>query len=125
LSTIRRRWREYITGAGRSPVGETLDALSDDAYAEVAAAMRDVRVNGLVAARHLRDDIYEVRASHQRVEYRLLFATEGRRSQILLGLDAFEKKTRKTPDHMIDRALDRLRDWRERGRRKRAARDGT
>ena len=38
-------------------------------------------------------------------------------------IDAFEKKSRKTPDHLIDRALDRLRDWRERGRSKKAARD--
>ena len=90
-------------------------SLTIDARAEVAAAMKDVRDNGLAVARHLQGDIYEVRASHNKREYRVLFAMEGQKSQVLLSLEAFDKKTRRTPPERIDVALDRLRDWRSRG----------
>jgi phage-related protein len=55
------------------------------------------RVNGLEVARHLGGDIWEVRATGDSVIYGVLFATEGTRSQILLALSAFNKKTQKTP----------------------------
>jgi phage-related protein len=96
-------------------VREFLVGLSDDARVEVAAAMKDVKEYGLIAARHVRGEIYEVRASHAGIEYRVLFATEGRQHQILLALEGFDKKTRKTPTRLVDLALDRLADWRERG----------
>jgi len=78
--------------------------------------MKEVAVDGLVAARHLRGDIYEVRADGERVTYRLLFATEGRRHQVLLSLEAFGKKTQATPLREIALAERRLRDWRSRAR---------
>jgi phage-related protein len=96
-------------------VQEFLMELSDDARAEIAAEMKVIRGHGLEAARHVRGDIYEVRASHDRVEYRILFANEGTKGRILLALDGFTKKTRRTPPHLIDLAFERLRDWRERG----------
>ena len=76
---------------------EFLRDLSDADLAAVVAAMKEVAVDGLVAARHLRGDIYEVRADGERVTYRRLFATEGRLHQVLLGLAAFGKKTQTTP----------------------------
>ncbi|MGH2870445.1 MAG: type II toxin-antitoxin system RelE/ParE family toxin, partial [Solirubrobacteraceae bacterium] len=88
----------------------------DDDNAAVVAAMKEVAVDGLVAARHLRDAIYEVRADGERVTYRLLFATEGRMSHILLALEAFGKKTQTTPPREIALAERRLKDWRSRGR---------
>ena len=115
---IRRRWRDYRTASGRSPVRDFLVSLSEDARVEVLAAMKDVRENGLEVARHLQGEIYEVRASHNKVEYRILFATEGSRSQVLLSLESFQKKTRRTPPDRIDVALDRLKDWRARSRRR-------
>lgn len=111
----RPRWRDYRTPAGHSPVKAFLSALPDDARAEVIAAMKDVRDNGMVAARHLRGDIYEVRASHNRIEYRVLFASEGQRSSVFLSLEAFNKTTQRTPPDRIDLAVTRLRDWRSRG----------
>lgn len=112
--------RFYTTAAGRSPVREFLtDArlpLGD--RDELLAAMKDAQINGLEVSRHLRGDIYEVRADGQRVTYRVLFATEGARSQALLGLSAFSKKTQRTPPAEIDVAERRLRDWRARGRRR-------
>ncbi len=92
--------------------------LTREDRAEVSAAMRDIRVHGLSVARHVREEIYEVRASGAQEEFRILFATEGRQSQILLSLEAFSKKTRKTPPPKIELAERRLADWRRRARRR-------
>jgi Phage derived protein Gp49-like (DUF891) len=56
------------------------------------------------------------RDAGERVVYRLLFAVEGERAQILLSLSAFKKKTQATPPEQIKLAERRLRDWRSRSR---------
>jgi phage-related protein len=56
-------------------------------------------------------------AAGDRVAYRVLFATEGARGQVLQALEAFKKKTQKTPPAAIALAERRLRDWRARARR--------
>jgi phage-related protein len=96
-------------------VKEFLMALSNSDRASVAVAMREVRQEGLVAARHIRGDIYEVRADGDRQIYRILFASEGRSGQVLLALEAFSKKTRTTPAPNLRLAERRLADWRRRG----------
>ena len=111
----KRRWRFYTTEAGRKPVRTFLDELPETDAAAVAAAMRDVATAGVSAARHLRGDLYEVRADGDRQAYRLLFAPEGRQGQILLALEGFSKKTQKTPIAKIQLAEKRLADWRVRG----------
>ena len=83
---------------------------------EILAAMKDVQVNGLPVARHLRGDIYEVRATGLRASYRVLFAAEGARGQVLLAVSAFSKKTQRTPPQELALAERRLRDWRRRRR---------
>jgi phage-related protein len=115
-SPARRRWRHYETAAGKRPVLEFLRSRSDADKAEVLAAMQEVRRDGLGAARHLREDIYEVRADGERVIYRVLFATEGQQDQVLLSLVAFNKKTQRTPPEQIRLAQRRLRDWQARSR---------
>lgn len=90
--------------------------LTDPDRAEVASAMRTVRERGTKAARHLRGEIYEVRVFAGSAGYRILFAEEGRLSQVLLSLEAFQKQTHQTPARAIDLAERRLRDWREGGR---------
>lgn len=112
----KRRWRDYQTARGARPVRDFLRSLSDEDYADVRAAMDDIAEHGLPAARHLRGDVYEVRSSGDRVAYRLLFAAEGVRGQVLLALEAFKKKTQKTPPATIALAQRRLRDWRARAR---------
>jgi phage-related protein len=111
----RRRWRDYRTVAGGRPVKDFLDELTDDELAAIAAGMKDVADRGLCAAKHLRGDIYEVRADASTRSFRLLFSAEGRFSQVLLSLSAFAKKTQKTPLRELERAETRLRDWRDRG----------
>ncbi len=76
--------------------------------------MQEVQELGLSAARHLRGDIYEVRAEGARQAFRVLFATEGGRGRILLSLEGFSKKTRKTPPEKLRLAERRLADWRAR-----------
>jgi phage-related protein len=111
----KRRWRDYRTAAGRRPIKEFIDALSDTDAAAVVAAMKDVRETGLAAARHVKGEIYEVRADGDRQTYRILFAPEGRRSHVFLALEGFSKKTQKTPPEKIRLAERRLADWRRRG----------
>lgn len=77
--------------------------------------MQEVRDEGLRAARHLDGDIWEVRVDGDRVIYRVLFAEEGTRGRILLALEAFKKKTQRTPPAAIALAKRRLTDWRKRG----------
>lgn len=113
---MRHRWRHYETAGGRRPVLEFIRKVSDNDKAAILAAMQEVRRDGTRTARHLHGDLYEVRADGERVIYRILFAREGIRGQVLLSLVAFSKKTQKTPPQKIDLALRRLRDWRRRGR---------
>lgn len=117
--TRRRQWRDYRTASGNRPVKAFLDGLEDEEVASIVAGMREIATEGLVAARHLRGDIYEVRADAATRSFRLLFSTEGRFGQVLLSLSAFEKRTQKTPPREIDLAERRLADWRARGARSR------
>jgi phage-related protein len=110
----RHRWRDYSTTAGRRPVKEFIDELNDVDAAAVVAAMKDVAREGLSTARHVRGEIYEVRAAGDRSSYRVLFALEGRRGAVLLALEAFRKSTQRTPPRLIDLAERRLADWRRR-----------
>lgn len=118
----RRQWRDYRSRAGARPVKAVLDQLTDEEVAAIVAGMKDVATRGLAAARHLRGDIYEVRADAANRSFRLLFSAEGRYSQVLLSLSVFEKRTRKTPPRELTLAEERLRDWRERGATGRRAR---
>lgn len=109
-----RRWRDYRTPAGGRPIKDFLQKVSDEDAAEIVAAMKEVGSHGLSFARHLRGDIYEVRTTGDRA-FRILFAVEGKRGQVLLSLVAFDKKTAKTPPRQIELAIERLNDWRRRG----------
>lgn len=126
---VKRRWRPYTSAGsggrpGRSPVVEKLAEIAKldprDA-SSINAEQKLVSAQGLRrrTVRHLRGEIYEIRVSGRRGEYRLLFAADGRRRQILLSLHLFEKKTMATPRKLIDLAEDRLADWRRRGRSQR------
>lgn len=113
----KRRWRKYRTEQGRSPVDDYLD--KDIKYtadrAEIVAAMKIIQDKGLTAARHLRDDLYEVRVDGKDNIFRIIFAVDGEKSQILLALEGFTKKSQRTPLRFIRTAEDRWRDWQRRG----------
>lgn len=80
------------------------------------AGMKEVAEQGLTAARHLRGDIYEVRADASTRSFRLLFSAEGLYGQVLLSLSIYEKRTQKAPAREIELAERRLTDWRSRRR---------
>lgn len=111
----KRRWRDYQTAAGNRPVRDFLMNLPDDDRAAILTEMEVVRDVGLAAARHIRGDLYEVRAEGNMRIFRVLFAAEGRFSHVLLSLDAFQKTTQRTPPAKIELAERRLADWRRRG----------
>lgn len=110
----RRQWRDYRTRGGNRPVRKFMMELESDERAEIVAAMKEVAVEGLRAARHLSGDLYEVRADVNGKFFRLIFATEGRYSQVLLSLEVFAKKSNKTPAARLALASRRLNDWRRR-----------
>jgi phage-related protein len=120
---MAHRWRHYETASGKRPVLEFIRKVPDGDKAAILAAMQEVRREGTRAARHLRGELYEVRADGERVIYRILFAREGTHRQILLSLVAFNKKTQKTPPQQIELAASRMRDWRLRARTKPASND--
>jgi phage-related protein len=92
-----------------------LDDLTDEEVASIVAGMKEIAESGVRAAKHLRGDIYEVRADAATRSFRLLFSAEGRYSHVLLALSAFEKRTQKTPPRELVLAETRLGDWRARG----------
>jgi len=96
-------------------VKEFVETLSNVDAAAVYDAMSVTAESGVESARHLRGDIYEVRASGDRQAFRVLFAFEGRYGQVMLALEALSKKTQKTPPDAIRLAESRLSDWRSRG----------
>jgi len=110
----RLRWRDYQTASGRRPVKQFIDGLTDSEAAAVVAGMKEVATRGLEFARHVRGDIYEIRADVGRRCFRILFAQETR--FILLSLSGFPKTSQKTPSDELELAETRLHDWRERGR---------
>src|ERR1017187_6864600 len=114
---LRRRWRFYRTAAGHEPVADFLDSLARADRAAIAAQLREVVLEGVIAARHLRGEIHEVRAEGDRQSFRVLFAQEGR-GRVLLALEALSKKTQRTPPEAIRLAERRLADWRARAQRK-------
>jgi len=59
--------------------------------------MLDVRENGLVAARHLRGEIYEVRAAAVSASHGLLVAEEGNEGRVPLGLHALARDQNPPP----------------------------
>ena len=119
----KRQWRDYQTESGARPIKEFLLALPDEDRAAILEEMEYVREHGKSVARHLHNDIYEVRAIYNTKAYRILFACEGRFNQVLLSLEGFQKKTQQTPKANIKLAEQRLADWRRRGKAKRAGQE--
>ena len=117
----KRQWRDYHTASGTRPIKDFLLALPDEDRAAVLEEMEYVREQGTSVARHVRQDIYEVRATYDTKAYRILFACEGRFHHVLLALNGFQKKTQQTPQAHIKLAEQRLADWRRRGKAKRAS----
>ena len=119
----KRQWRDYQTESGARPIKDFLLGLPDEDRAALLEEMEYVRAHGISVARHLRQDIYEVRAFYNTKAYRILFACEGRFHHVLLALEGFQKKTQQTPRVHLKLAEQRLADWRRRGKAKRTGQE--
>ncbi len=113
--SVTHRWRFWENGRGNQVIADEIKRLPDEDAISIHAQMIIVRQEGLKAARHLVDDIYEAEAHGIDRSYRLLFTSEGTKGRILLALVLLEKKTQKTPKVVLDRARRRRDDWRARG----------
>jgi phage-related protein len=107
---VQRRWIFYTSPAGNSPVEDFLADRSMAERAKITARMERIST-GHGKGRHLRDEIFEVKIPFGKSEYRVLYASVGERNTILLALEAFTKKTRKTPLNRIESAEKRLKEW--------------
>ena len=119
----KRQWRDYQTENGARPIKDFLLALPGEDRAAILEEMEYVREQGTSVARHVRKDIYEIRAFYNTKAYRILFACEGRFHHVLLALEGFQKKTQQTPRAHLKLAEQRLADWRRRGKAKRAGQE--
>lgn len=104
----------YQDEDGEIPVLEWLKQLLKQdrkAYANCVARIKQLADNGYElrrpAADYLRDDIYELRAKHVRVQYRILYFFHGRNIAILAH--AITKEEAAVPDINIERAIERKR----------------
>lgn len=113
--TVKHRWRFWESGRGNKVVADAIDALPEEDALSLHAQMIIVRQDGLKAARHLVEDIYEVEAHGVDHSYRLLFSSEGEKGRVLLAVVLLEKKSQKTPKTVIALARQRRDDWRSRG----------
>jgi hypothetical protein len=111
----RHRWRHYKTAAGRCPVREFISAQTNYDAAAILTEMIIVRREGVSAARAIVRPIYEVRVDGLDLTFRVLFAPVGHWKRVFLTLDAFAKKSQKTPLDDIRTAKQRLHDWNSRG----------
>src|SRR5579871_61660 len=98
-------WRRYHTFSGGDPEEFRWTLPADDSRA-LADALRHMRETGMRGGRHLRGDLYEVRARTGQAHYRLIFSQESR--SLLL---VYDKNTEKTPRHVEDLVQRRLADW--------------
>jgi len=110
-----RFWRYFTNARGERIVERFIADQADPDAAAIVVAMGRVQQRGIQAARHLRDEIFEVRVAGDKKQFRILFATEGDYNQVLLALESFSKKTQKTPPDKIALAEERLAEWRRRG----------
>jgi phage-related protein len=91
-----REWLKGLPKQQRRAIGE------DIAYVQFKWPIGKPRVD------HLRGAIWEVRSSLDNRIARTLFAVEGGQMVLLHG---FLKKTQRTPDSDIERALRRFKEW--------------
>jgi phage-related protein len=117
----RRRWIEYKTATGATPVRAEINDLplhtqaaldlAMDRFAEGRELVRDVKSVGDLSIAGTSWPLYELRVTSSGVEIRLLFVRVGRYHHVCLGLRVFKKKQPRLPDHERDRALERFRAW--------------
>jgi len=108
----------YKTGAGRSPVEEHLDSLSDAQVTKITWVLKLIRESEYISTKYFKklvntDDIWEVRVRVGNNIFRLLGFIHDRKLIILTN--SFQKKTQKTPGKEIKLAEQRKKNYLNRG----------
>lgn len=102
----------YRTEAGAEPVREWLkDEVPADARKTIGGDIMTVQATWPIdkpLVDSLGDGLREVRTTHSRVEYRVIFILDGATMVLLHGFTKTTKRTRKSD---IDLALERKRKW--------------
>ena len=103
-----------MTGAGKCPVQEHLDALSDKQATKIAWVLKIIREIHPVPSNYFKklvntDDIWEVRVDVGRNKFRLLGFFSDR--ELIILTNSFQKKSQKTPPKEIKLAEKRKRDY--------------
>ena len=107
----------YRTRAGRCPVEEFLDSLGGRQTQKIAWVLSIIEELDRVPTRYFKklvntDQLWEARISVGRDTFRFLAFFDG--PNVVILAHGFQKKTQKTPRHLISLAEDRKRDYLER-----------
>ena len=99
----------FRTESGNGPVRDWFrDEISADARKTIGADIRTVQVTwpiGKPLVDSLGDGLREVRSTHDKVEYRVIFVVDNGR---MVLLHAFRKKSQKTKKADLELALERM-----------------
>ena len=111
----RRRWRAifFTTEAGRCPVLEAIRELPKAERVEIGHTLRLVQEEGpeigMPFTEQISPEISVIRVRAGRTRWRLFFFTHLGRELVILHM--FAKKTRALPQHEIEIAKRRRKDW--------------
>jgi len=115
---MERIIRFYQTANGRSPIEEYLKKLNDRTLAKVLAVFKLIETQEIVPVQYFKKlrghELWECRVSLAGRSYRFLGFLE--RGSVVLLTHGFEKKSQKTPEREIKRALEYKADWQRRAR---------
>jgi phage-related protein len=106
--TPRLECRFYRSDSGVEPVRDWIRRLGPAAAKAIGSDIKDVQWRwpvGMPLVRPLGRGLYEVRSTHMRNEYRVLFCIEEREMVLLHG---FQKKRQATPQGDIELARQRM-----------------
>jgi len=103
----------YRTQSGKCPVKEFLDELDDRSLAKVIAVFKVIETQSMVPAQYFKKlsghDLWECRVGIGGMAYRFLgFWNKG---AMIVLTHGFAKKTQKTPEAEIRKALKYKSDW--------------
>lgn len=100
---------------GTVPLADWLDGLTKHARVKCLARLERLRVFGhdlrRPVANYLGDDIYELRAKHLGVNYRMLYFFHGQ--SVVVVSHGFSKQGAKVPKQELDRAIHRKKVFRQ------------
>ena len=104
----------YRNNENMVPVLDWIMSLEPKAQTKCLARIKRLQQRGHELRRpeadYLRDDIYELRVNHRRINYRILYFFHGRTAAVLAhGI----VKERRIPSQDIDRAIERKREFQD------------